>query len=94
MWHVYIALLQGGAYYVGMTRFAPGRRMKDHLAGRGEGFTRAHPVRAILWSERHASSDSARKRERQIKRWTRAKKEAMIRGDMARLKALARSRSS
>jgi predicted GIY-YIG superfamily endonuclease len=42
----------------------------------------------VAYYETHANRDTARKRERQLKRWTRAKKEALIAGDLRRLKAL------
>jgi putative endonuclease len=40
-------------------------------------------------SEEFATLSEARKRENQIKRWSRAKKEALILGDLAQLHALA-----
>jgi putative endonuclease len=46
------------------------------------------PVK-LVHTEKFASLGEARKRENQIKRWSRAKKEALISGDLARLHALA-----
>ena len=42
----------------------------------------------LAYCETHPTRDAALNRERQLKRWTRAKKEALVAGDMARLKAL------
>jgi predicted GIY-YIG superfamily endonuclease len=42
----------------------------------------------LVYCETHASRDTALKRERQLKRWTRAKKEALITGDLGLLTAL------
>jgi putative endonuclease len=42
----------------------------------------------LAYSEVHATIESALERERQLKRWTRAKKEALIAGDFALLKRL------
>ena len=53
----------------------------------------AFPVR-LVFSEAFESREQAFAVERQLKGWSRAKKEALIRGDIELLKALARSRSS
>ena len=91
-WYVYIALLEDGRFYVGMTQVDPDERARRHQTGFGGTFTRGIKVVRILWFEVHPSGDSARKRERQIKRWSHAKKQALIDGNMARLKSLSRSR--
>jgi predicted GIY-YIG superfamily endonuclease len=91
-WHVYIALLEDGRFYVGMTQVHPNERAHRHQTGWGGSFTRGVRIVRVIWSEQHANGDSARKRERQIKRWSHAKKQALIDGDHPRLKALSRSR--
>jgi predicted GIY-YIG superfamily endonuclease len=45
----------------------------------------SRPVR-LVYSEAHATRSEAIKRERQLKRWTRAKKEALIAGDSGLLR--------
>lgn len=92
VWHVYIALLADGRFYTGMTHVRPEERARRHQAGWGGFFTQGVKVVRVLWFESHATSHAARKRERQIKGWTHAKKEALIRGDLAALKMLARTR--
>jgi putative endonuclease len=47
---------------------------------------------AILRVETFASFSEARRREAPLKRWSKAKKEALIRGDARSLKQLAKSR--
>jgi predicted GIY-YIG superfamily endonuclease len=42
----------------------------------------------LVHAERHADRPRALSRERQLKRWTRAKKEALIAGNLALLKRL------
>jgi predicted GIY-YIG superfamily endonuclease len=57
---------------------------------RGEGShstARRRPV-SLAWSEAQQDFAAAVNRERQIKRWTRAKKEALIAGELALLKRL------
>jgi putative endonuclease len=44
----------------------------------------------VVYAEEYASDLEARQRERQIKRWTSAKKEALIAGDLATLKRLSK----
>lgn len=91
-WYVYIALLEDGRFYVGITHVRPDERERRHRAGWGGTFTRAIKVVRVLWFEEHRSAESASKRERQLKEWTHSKKQALIDGDIARLKPLARSR--
>ena len=42
----------------------------------------------MVYAEEHANAQRALQRERQIKRWTRGKKEALIAGDQKLLKRL------
>ena len=92
-WHVYIALLSDGQYYVGMTSLPPDVRAERHRSGLGGEFTRRNPVVKVLWFETPPTSGSARGREQQLKRWSHAKKQALIEGDIERLKRLSRRKS-
>jgi len=57
-------------------------RLAQHQAGTFEdGYTAQRRPVELLWSETFATHDDAFRRERQIKGWSRAKKEALIRGD-------------
>jgi predicted GIY-YIG superfamily endonuclease len=49
---------------------------------------------ALAHAELHDDQESASRRERQIKGWTTAKKEALIAGDAASLKRLSVSQAS
>jgi predicted GIY-YIG superfamily endonuclease len=56
------------------------------------------PVRVVeplklVYSESFPTFSEARKREAQIKRWTRAKKEALVAGNMSELPNLSKSRN-
>ena len=44
----------------------------------------------MVYAEEHSSAGSAIARERQLKRWSHKKKEALIVGDRAALKSLSR----
>ena len=87
MWHVYILQCADDSLYIGETGDLPARVAK-HNAGCAAAFTaRRRPV-ALIHSESHETRAEALKRESQLKRWTRAKKEALIAGDLAALKRL------
>ena len=68
------------------------RRVKTHNAGRGAAFTSKRRPVALAYAEPHDSETAALRRERQRKGWTREKKEALIRGDLALLKSLSKRR--
>ena len=88
---VYILKCADGSYYVGSTSDVT-QRERIHNEGHGAAHTAAHgPVR-MVYSEAHASWPAARKREAQLKRWTRAKKDALIAGNRSTLHELARRR--
>jgi len=88
---VYIAELGDGRLYVGVTN-NPDRRRIEHQLGHSIRTTRVFGFKKLLYAEPHPDLASARKREVQLKKWTRAKKLASIAGDLTRLKKLSRSR--
>jgi len=84
---VYILRCADGTLYTGCTNDLAAREAA-HNAGRGAKYTAGRrPVR-IVHSEQHESRSAALKREAQLKRWTRAMKEALIAGDRALLQTL------
>ena len=87
MHYFYIVRCADGSLYIGETA-AIDERIQQHNWGRGPNFTRARRPVVLVYSEAHDSRVAARKRERQLKRWTRAKKEALIEGDLSALKRL------
>jgi putative endonuclease len=50
----------------------------QHRAGDTEGFTSRYRCSRLVWFERYFSPDQAIAREKQLKRWGRAKKVALI----------------
>ena len=88
---VYIAELGDGRLYVGVTN-NPDRRIIEHQLGTSIRTTRIFGFKKLLYVEPHPSLASARKREQQLKKWTRAKKLALAIGDVQTLKRLARSK--
>ena len=88
---MYILSLRSGALYAGVTRDLP-TRLDNHLHGRGCRTTKLDLPVKLVYTEEFATLGEAGKRENQIKRWSRAKKEALISGNLARLHALANRR--
>ena len=78
-----------GSYYVGSARRGLGRRLSEHNGTFGGYTSKRLPV-IIVWSEHFPNITDAIAVERQIKDWSRAKKEALIRGDFGALRAHAR----
>jgi putative endonuclease len=86
---VYIARCSDGTLYIGHTRDLPSRE-RAHNAGLGSLYTAKRRPVTIVYSEKCLSLADAVARERQIKRWTAQKKEALVAGDVPRLKSLSR----
>ena len=86
-WYVYMAQCADGSLYTGITQNV-GRRIDRHNSGTGALHVRVHGNLTLLWTEMHANLPAARKRETQLKGWTRRKKFALIQGDFDMLKKL------
>jgi putative endonuclease len=90
---VYILLCADRSYYTGLTRKEVETRVSEHNLGVNADYTsRRRPV-TLVWSERFERLTEAIAMERQIKGWSRAKKEALIRGDYDALPSLAARRN-
>ena len=91
---IYMVRCSDGLYYVGSHRGQdPGVRVNQHNAGLDpKAFTyRRRPVE-MVWAQSFPDAVSAIRVERQLKGWSRAKKEALIRGDWEAIQKLARNR--
>jgi predicted GIY-YIG superfamily endonuclease len=85
---VYILRCCDDSLYTGRSP-DPERRLSEHNLGIGGDYTsRRRPV-VLVWSSPFESEQDAYVVERQIKGWTRAKKEALIAGDFDLLHELA-----
>ena len=74
-----------GTLYTGFAR-DPEERVTVHNDGKGAKYTRSRRPVALVYVEQCESLSAALKRERQLKPWSRAKKEALIAGDQQALK--------
>src|SRR5919107_6380836 len=88
---LYILRCADGSYYVGTSRSDDvDTRISQHQQGTFGGYTaRRRPV-TLVYAAHFDRIDDAVAAERQIKGWSRAKKEALIRGDFQTLPALSK----
>ena len=91
VWYTYILQCENGSYYVGHTSDLEAR-LALHNEGKGSTHTAKYRPVHLVYSEPHMDQTSAMARERQLKKWSRAKKEALIAKDYVRLKDLAKRR--
>ena len=85
MHYVYLLRCADNSLYCGETPDL-GTRESDHNEGRGGSYTSKRRPVQMIYAEQFASRQEALKRERQIKGWTRNKKEALVSQDLDRLK--------
>lgn len=84
----YILRLRSGRVYPGSATDLE-RRWQEHVAGKGGRTTALDPPVEIIYVEESPTFPEARRREAQVKRWSRAKKEALVEDEAGRLRQLA-----
>jgi putative endonuclease len=84
---LYILHLKSGQLYAGSTTDLD-HRIEEHYFGHACRTTQLDPSFDLLYSEEFGTFTEARRREAQIKKWSRSKKEALVSGDLAKLKEL------
>ena len=77
-WSTYLLICQDGSYYIGATEDLL-KRILDHAQGKGGAHTKENPPVIFAWYEPHPHAESARQRERQLKGWSRSKKNFLVR---------------
>ena len=75
--HVYVVECADGTYYTGYTTDVE-RRVAEHDAGEGAKYTRGRAPVELRHVESYDSRSAAMSREYEIKRLTRAEKEALV----------------
>ena len=86
----YIVRCANGAYYTGHTDDLE-RRIAQHNSGDIPGYTHKRRPVTLFYCAEFPTRVEALAAERQIKGWSKAKKEALAAGDWERLRALAKS---
>lgn len=87
MHFVYILRCADASLYIGETDDIE-HRIARHQEGRACAYTAARRPVELVYLEQLATHLEARRREHQLKGWTRRKKEALVAGDLALLKRL------
>lgn len=78
-WFCCMVRCQGGWLYVGITNDVAERVLK-HNRGLGSEFTKRRRPVELLWSREFESRSAARRKEEELKDWSRAKKLELARG--------------
>ncbi len=76
LFFVYILSSLSGTLYVGLTDDLPVRM--QHKGGEYDGFTKKYEVNRLMYYEGFTDSNAAAARERQVKKYSRAKKVALF----------------
>jgi predicted GIY-YIG superfamily endonuclease len=92
MFYLYILKNDRDVFYVGQTNSLD-RRIADHRTKQGAKFTKYTDGLQLVYSEELKSRAEAMKREKQLKKWSKAKKLALVSGDTEKLKQLSKRRS-
>jgi putative endonuclease len=91
---VYMVRCSDRTYYIGSaTGDDLAKRIAEHNAGAYEGYTSQRRPVMLVWSEHFDRITDAIAAERQIKGWSRAKKEALVKNDWVSLQSLSRRRA-
>jgi putative endonuclease len=72
-----LASARYGTLYLGVTSDLV-RRVWEHREGVADGFTKKYGIKLLVWFEVHADIVAAITREKQLKKWNRAWKVALI----------------
>src|SRR5690554_992989 len=89
---MYILQCNDGSFYTGST-IDLARRIEQHKNGEGAEYTKLHSPVKLVYYETFERVDLAFEREKQVQKWSRAKKIALIKRDTELLKKLSKSKS-
>lgn len=76
-WFVYLIRCSDGSIYTGITKTVP-ERIASHNAGKGAAYTAPRLPVSLLYQEQHPDRGSALRREAEIKKWRKEKKEEFV----------------
>ncbi|RLB03073.1 MAG: GIY-YIG nuclease family protein [Deltaproteobacteria bacterium] len=89
--YMYILKCADETYYTGSTSNLEWR-LYQHEIGKGSEYTRKRLPIELVYVEEFERIDEAYAREKQVQKWSKKKKEALIAGKFNRLKELARKK--
>jgi len=76
-WFCYMVECSDGALYTGISNDVP-ERVEEHKRGFGPRFTKARRPVELIWSQSFPDIFAARRREMELKGWSRAKKLRLV----------------
>lgn len=79
MWHLYLLRLSDDSLYCGITKDLK-RRLKEHRRGRGSKYVKGRLPFELVYLEDHGSRSEAMRREREVKSWSKDRKEELVNG--------------
>ena len=88
---LYILRMSNGQLYVGSTSDLD-QRFERHINHTAARTTSVLGVERLLYSEEYPDRSKAEGRERQLKKWSKAKKMALIEGKMEKLRHLSKKK--
>jgi putative endonuclease len=88
-YYLYILRTSKNTLYTGQTNDLE-KRIEEHKSksSKSAKYTRAFESVELVYSEKYKTRSEAMKREAQLKKWSKAKKEALVIGDLRLLKNL------
>jgi len=89
MYFVYILCTSSNTLYIGQTNNLK-KRLREHKnkSSKSAKYIRYFSSFKLVYSEKYKSRKEVMQREIQLKKWTKARKEALIKGDSSLLKKL------
>jgi len=91
MWYVYILLCDQKTYYVGLSH-DPTQRFISHI-NKNNLSTKEFSDLKLIYKEKFNNRSDAVKRETQLKKWSHAKKNALVVGNITELKRLSKTQN-
>jgi predicted GIY-YIG superfamily endonuclease len=76
-WYCYMLRCGDGSLYVGITNDLEDR-LREHNRGKDSVYTAKRRPVTLVWSEPHPTKRAARRREMEIKGWSRRKKAGLL----------------
>jgi predicted GIY-YIG superfamily endonuclease len=76
-WHFYLARCSDDSLYAGICVDLDAR-FEKHNSGKGAKYTRSRLPVEMVYSESHPDQSSALKREAEVKKWSRSRKQRLL----------------
>lgn len=89
MYYVYILRTSSNTLYIGQTNNLK-KRLKEHMnkSSKSAKYIRYFSSFTLVYSKKYSTRKEAMRRELQLKKWSKAKKEVLIKEDLKLLKKL------